>query len=131
MAARSGTFSVGLIRSIMVVTRHVVIRVVVGRIAAVIVMITVSVVVWIHRRHVVRVWTVSSRRRRWHHRTVAVIVVAIGAGTGVVTRTGTDMDDHPRLVVIAIPAEAHWLEVFEGGEAIQLVVQLVVRHHRV
>ena len=131
MAARSGTFSVGLIRSIVVVTRHVVIRVVVGRIAAVIVMITIGVVVWIHRRHVVRVWTVSSRRRRWHHRTVAVIVVAIGAGTGVVTRTGTDMDDHPRLVVIAIPAEAHWLEVFEGGEAIQLVVQLVVRHHRI
>ena len=74
---------------------------------------------------------VSTGRRRRHHRTIAVIVVAVGAGTVVVTNTRTDVDDHPRLVAIAIPAETHRLEVFESGEAVELIVQFVVRHHRV
>ena len=105
----------------------------VGRIATIAVVIAVGVVVRIHRRHVVRmrVWTVARRRRRWHHRAIAVVVVAVVAGTVVVARARTYGDDHPRLVVVAIPAEAHRLEVLESGEAVELVTQFVVRHHRV
>ena len=106
---------------------------IVGRIAAVAVVIAVGVVVWIHRRHVMRAWirAVAWRRRRWHHRAIAVVVVAVVAGTVIVARTRTYSDDHPRLVAIAIPAEAHRLEVLEGGEAVELVTQFVIRHHRV
>ena len=43
--------------------------------------------------------------------------------------TWTDVNDHPRLVVMAIPAEADRLEVFEHREAVQLIAQLVIRHH--
>ena len=117
---------------IVVVTGNVVVGVEVGRITAVAVVITVGVVMWIHRRHVVRVRSMwCARRRRRHHRTIAVVVVAIGTRTDVVTRTGTDIDDHPRLVVITVPAEAHRLEVLEGGKAVELIVQFVVWHHRV
>lgn len=72
----------------------------------------------------------SARRRRWHHRTIAVIVVAVAAGTVVVLRTRTDVDHHPRLVAVAIPAEANWLEVFKSGEAVEIVTHLVVGHRR-
>ena len=105
---------------------------IVGRIAAVAVMIAIGVVGWIHRRQVVRMMVrTGARRRRRHHRTIAVVVVAVVARTMVVTRARTDFDDHPRLVAIAVPAEAHWLEVFEGGEAKELVTYLVIWHHRV
>ena len=100
----------------------------VGRIAAVAVVIAVGVVMRIHRRHVVRMTT---RRRRRHHRTIAIVVVAVGARAVVVFRTRSDVDNDPRLVAIAVPAEAHWLEVFEHGEAEQLVIEFVVWHHRV
>ena len=115
-----------------VVTRSRTAGVVVGRIASVVVVMGIGVVVRIHRRHAVRSTRApTSRRRRRHHRTVAVVVVAVVTGAGVVTRTRSDMDDHPRLVAIAVPAEAYRLEVFEGGEAVELVIQLVVGHHRV
>ena len=115
----------------MVVTRDVMIGVIVGRIAAVAVVIAVCVVVWIHRRHVVwSVW-VTARRRRRHHRTIAVVVVAVVTRTLVVADTGTYPDDHPRFVVTTIPVEAYRLKVLERGEAVKLTVQLVVRHHRV
>lgn len=87
----------------------------------------------IHRRHDVRMSgtrTVTGRRRR-QHRTEAVVVEAEVAGTVVVTYARTDADNHPRLVVIAVPAETHWLEVFEDGKAVELVAQFIVRHHRV
>ena len=108
----------------------------VGRIATVAVVVVVGVVVGIHRRHVVRmsgtvIRTRTVTRRRRHHRTEAVVVEAELAGTGVVTHAGTDVDNHPRLIVIAVPAETHWLEVFESGEAVKLVTQFIVRHHRI
>ena len=49
----------------------------------------------------------------------------------VVARTRRYAVDHPRLVVGSIPAEAHWLVVFEDGEAVEFTVQFVVRHHRI
>ena len=121
---------VSVARLVVVVTRDMVVRVIVGRIATVAVVIAIGVVVWIHRRHVVRVRTIAWRRR-WQHRTIAVIVVAVVAGTVIVTWTWADMDDHPRLIAIAMPAEAHWLEVLEHGEAVKLVTHLVIRHHSV
>ena len=99
----------------------------VGRIATVAVVIAIGVVLRIHRRQVVRVMTAWRR----HRRAEAVVVVAVSARTVVVARTRTNPDHHPRLVVVAIPAEAQGLEVLEGGEAEELVIQLVVRHHRV
>ena len=112
---------------VVVVARHVMIRVVVGRVAATAVVISISVVVWIHRRHVVRMtW---SRRR--HRRTIAVVIVAVLAWTVIVAWTRSDIDDHPRLVAIAVPAKTHWLKVLKHREAVELVTQFVVRHHRV
>ena len=96
----------------------------VGRIAAASVVVMVGVVVRIHRRHVM-----STRRR--HRRTVAVVVVAVLTGAIVVARTRRHPVDHPRLGARTVPAEAHGLEVFEGGEAVELIVQFVVWHHRV
>ena len=120
------------VRSFVVVARNMVVGVIVGRIATIVVMISVSVVMRIHWRHVVRtVRAPTARRRRRHHRTIAIVVVAVGAGTVVVVRTRSDVNDHPRLVVITVPAEAHRLEVFEGGEAVELVAQFIVWHHRV
>ena len=101
-------------------------RSVVGRIATVVVVVGIGVVVWIHRGHVVMR---SSWRR--HRRTVAVVVVAVVTGTVVVARTRRHVDDHPRLGVTTVPAEAYRLEVFEHGEAEQLIVEFVVWHHRV
>jgi hypothetical protein len=41
---------------------------------------------------------------------------------------GRRRDDHPALSARTVPVEADGLEVFEGGEAVELVVQLVVGH---
>ncbi len=49
----------------------------------------------------------------------------------VVAGSWSHMNDYPRLVVIAIPAETHWFKVLESGEAVKLVAKFVVRHHRV
>ena len=46
----------------------------------------------------------------------------------VVVRDRTYVDDHPRLGARTNPAEVDGFEVFEGGEAEELVVHLVVRH---
>ena len=94
-----------------------------GRITAVVVVIAVGVVMRIHRRRHAR--TVARRR---HRRTVTVIVVAIGARTVVVADTRRYCDDHPALGARPIPEEADGLEVFEGGEAVELVANLVVGH---
>ena len=59
--------------------------------------------------------------RRRHRRTVTVIVVAIGARTVVVAYTRGYRDDHPALSARTIPVEGDGLEVFEGGEAVELV----------
>lgn len=104
------------------------IGVIVGRIATATVVIAVGVMVWIHRRHVVRVTRAMAWRRR-HRWTIAVIVEAEVTRTGVVADARSNVDHHPRLVAIAVPAETHWLEVFESGEAIEFVTQFVVWHH--
>lgn len=106
------------------------IGVIVGRVATVIVVIAVGVVVRIHRRHVVRVTRAMAWRRR-HRRTIAIVVEAEVARTAVVADARSHLDHHPRLVAIAVPAETHWLEVFESGEAVEFVTQFVVWHHRV
>ena len=107
-------------------------RIVVGRIPAVVMVVVVGVVVRIHRRHAVRsIGAPATMRRRRHHREVTVIVEAVFARTVVVAHARSDMNHHPRLVVVAIPAEANRLEVLEDGEAEELVIHLVVGHHRV
>jgi hypothetical protein len=123
-----GAAAVGF--SIVVVARHHVIGVIVGRIATVIVVIAVSVVVRIHRRHVVRV-TWAMTWRWWHRRTIAIVVEAEVARTVVVADAWSNLDHYPRLVAIAAPAEANRLEVLESGEAVEFTSQFVVRHHRV
>jgi hypothetical protein len=96
---------------------------VVGRIAAVVVMVVIGVVLRIHRgRHS------GAVTRRRHRGTEAVVVVAVGAGAVVVANARRHRDDHPALGARPIPVEADGLEVFEGGEAVELVVQLVVGH---
>lgn len=108
-----------------VVARDMAVGVVVGRIATVVVVITVCVVDRIR-------WRQRSVGMRWvHHRVIAVVEEAVVAGTIVVMRTGTDVDHHPRLIMVSVPAEANRFEVFEGGEAVKFIVQFVVRHHRV
>jgi hypothetical protein len=87
-----------------------------GRIAAVAVVIAVGVVMRIHRRRHAR--TVA---RRQHRRTITVVVEAIGARTVVVADTRRYCDDHPALGARTIPVEGDGLEVFEGGEAVELV----------
>ena len=132
MWVNRGATAVGI--SAVVVARHHVIGVIVGRIAAVSVVIAVSVVVRIHRRHGVRVtgtWTRTMTWRRRHRRTIAVIVEAEVARTVVVADAWSYRDHYPRLVAIAVPAEANGLEVLESGETVELVTQFVVRHHRV
>lgn len=104
---------------------------IVGRIATIVVVMGIGVVVRIHDNVMWTSGTPTARRRRRQHRTITVIVVTVFTGTVIVTRTRSDVDDHPRLIAIAIPAEAYGLEVFESGEAIELVVQFVVGHHRV
>ena len=98
-----------------IVSRNVAVRMIIGRIAAIGVMITVGVVMRIHGRHVV--WIVVTTGRR-HHRTVSVVVEAVITRTVVTAHAGTDVNDHPRLVVRTVPAEPHRLEVFERGEAV-------------
>ena len=114
-----------------VVSRNIPFRVMVGRIASVVVVVCVGVVHRIERVHAIEV----SRRIttwRWRQdRIVAVVVVAVGVRAGVAAHTRTYVDHHPRLVAITVPAEAHWLEVLESSEAVQLITELVVGHHRV
>ena len=94
-----------------------------GRIAAVVVVIAVGVMMWIHRRRHSR--TVARRR---HRRAVTVIVEAVGARTVVEADARRYRDDHPAFGARTIPEEGDGLEVFEGGEAVELVVQLIVGH---
>lgn len=104
---------------------------IVGRITAIGVVVVIGVVMRIQRTHVVEVsWRIATRRRR-SDRIVAVVVEAVWVGAMVVARTRTDADDHPTLVAITVPAEAHRLEVLEGGEAVQLASQLIVWHYRI
>ena len=91
-----------------------------GRIATYAVVVTVSVV---HRIH--RAGFVTSGR---HRRTEAVIVVAVAARTVVVADARGHRDDHPALGARPIPVEADGVEVLEGGEAVEFIAQLVVRH---
>ena len=86
-------------------------------------MVAIGVVLGVHRRR--RAVIVAGRR---HWRTEAVIVEAVGARTVVVSRAGTYFDDHPALVARPVPVETDGIEILEGGEAIELVAQLVVRH---
>jgi hypothetical protein len=96
---------------------------VVGRIASVVGVIAVCVVLWIHRRRHSR--TVARRR---HRRTVAIVVVAVDARAVIVARTRRHRDDNPGLSARSVPVEPDGLEVFEGGEAIEVVAEFVVRH---
>ena len=100
----------------------------VGWVATVIVVVVVGVVVGIQRRSAVEVSRRIATRRRRSDRIVTVIVEAVGVRAIVVARARRHAEDHPRLVVRSVPAEAHGLEVFEGGEAVELIVQLVVGH---
>lgn len=93
---------------------------VVGRIAAVVVMITIGVV---HRIH--RTGFVAGRR---HRRTEAVIVVAVAAGAVVVADARRHRNDYPVVGTRPVPVEANGVEVLESGEAVELIAQLVVRH---
>ena len=104
---------------------------VVGGIATVAVVITVGVVVRIHRRSAVEVSRRIATRRRRHDRIVTVIVEAVRVRAVVVARTRRYAVDHPRFSARTVPAEAHRLEVFKSGEAVELIIQFVVRHHRV
>ena len=76
---------------------------------------------WIHRGH----GTVAGRR---HRRAEAVVVVAVDARTVVVADARRHRDDYPALGARTIPVEVDGLEVLEGGEAVELIAQLVVRH---
>lgn len=98
---------------------------VVGRIATVVVVVAVGVVHRVHRGRCA-VCAVVARRR--HGRTEAVIVVAVAARAIVVAHSRRYADDHPVLVARPVPEEGQRLEVFEGGEAEELVVHLVVGH---
>ena len=73
--------------------------------------------------------SVTVTRRRGHRRAEAVVVEAVAARARVVARHRRHCDDDPRIDARSIPAEADGLEVFEGGEAVELIAQLVVRHH--
>lgn len=94
-----------------------------GRITAVVVVVAVGVVHRIHRGRHAR--TVAGRR---HRRTEAVVVVAVGARTVVVADARRRRDDNPALGARTVPVEVEGLEVLEGGEAVELIAQLVVRH---
>ena len=60
----------------------------------------------------------ARRRHRW---AVTVVVEAVGARTVVVVDARRYCDDHPALSARTIPVEGDGLEVFEGGEAVELV----------
>ena len=85
--------------------------------------VAVGVVHRIHRGRHAR--TVACGR---HRRTEAVVVVAVGARTVVVADARRHRDDHPALGARTVPEEVDGLEVLEGGEAVELIAQLVVRH---
>ncbi len=104
---------------------------VVGRITAVGMVVMIGVVVRIQRMHVVEVSQRIATWRRRSDRIVTVVVEAVRVRAVVIARTRSDTEDHPRLVAIAVPAEAHRLEVLEGGEAVELASQFIVRHHRI
>ena len=87
-------------------------------------MVAVGVVFRIHRRR----RSARTMARRRHRRTVAVVVVAVGTRTVVEADARRHRDDHPALSARPVPEEADGLEVFKGGEAVELVAQLVVRH---
>ena len=72
--------------------------------------------------------TVAGRR---HRRAETIVVVAVGAGAVIVARARADVDYHPRLGARTMPAEPDGFEVFEGGEAVEVTANFVVRHHRV
>lgn len=103
----------------------------VGRITAIGVVVMVGVVVRIQRRSAIEVSRRIATRRRRQDRIVTVIVEAVGVWTIVMARTWRYAVDYPRFSARTVPAEADRLEVFKGGEAIELIVQFVVRHHRV
>lgn len=107
------------------------IRSVVGRITAIVVVVMIGVVMRIHRRSAVKITRRIATRRRRQNRIVAVIVEAVRRRAIVVTRTRSHTIDHPRLVVRSVPAKTYWFKVFESSEAVKLVVQFVVGHHRV
>ena len=89
-------------------------------------MVAVGVVHRVHRGRHSR--TVAGRR---HRRTEAIVVVAVGAGAMVVADARSDVDHYPRFGARTMPAEADGLEVLEGGEAVELAANRVVRHDRV
>ena len=93
--------------------------VVVGWIAAVVVVVAIGVVLRVHR-----VMCVTPGR----HRRAETVVVAVGARTVVVAQAGGYVDDHPAFVARPVPIEGDGVEVFEGGEAVKLVAQFVVGH---
>jgi hypothetical protein len=97
---------------------------VVGRIATVFVVIAVGVVMRIHRRHV----TMSGRR---HRRAETVVVVAVVARTVVVARTRRHVDYDVVVRARTVPPELQRFKVFEGGEAVEVTVHLIVGHDRV
>jgi hypothetical protein len=99
------------------------VHVVVGGIASVLVVEAVGVVFRVHGRH-----GVTGRR---HRRTEAVVVEAVVAGAAVVGRTGRHRDHDVVVVARTVPVVFERLEVFEGGEAVELTIHLVVRHDRV
>ena len=92
----------------------------VGRIAAIVVMITIGVV---HRIH--RAKFVTHRR---HRRAETVVVVAIAARTMIDTDARRHRNDYPVISARPVPAEADGVEVFECSEAVELIIQLVVGH---
>ena len=96
-----------------------------GRIAAVAVVVAVGVVLRIHRGRRRHSRAVTGRR---HRRAIAIVVVAVGTRTVVVADARRHRDDHPALIARTVPEEVDRLEVFEGGEAVELVVQFVVGH---
>lgn len=95
------------------------------------VVVVVGVMVRIHRRSAIEVVRRIATRRRRQDRIVAVIVEAVGVRAIVVTRARRHAVDNPGLGVWPIPAETDRFKVFEGGEAEKLIIQFVVRHHRV
>ena len=100
------------------------------RITAVVVVVVVGVVHRVHRRRrsVVVTMSVTVISVVVSARTEAVIVVAVGARTRVVVYQRRHGDDNPAVGARPVPAEGDGLEVFEGGEAVELIAQFVVRH---
>ena len=90
------------------------------RIASIVVVVAVGVVHRVHRTRLVT-W-------RRHGRTESVVVVAVVARTVVVARARPDVDDYPALVAGSLPEEGDGVEVFKGGETVELIAHFVVGH---